>query len=115
MSEFASTPYVVSPSLLLQGLYKDQVNLLYVRWNGSHVLDEQRDRLHPWRVQQQSGRLAFALAFDGELDLLLLRLAKLVHPCTDGLHLESCGSEAGVDRRLCDARLEVIYRAVAIP
>ncbi len=66
-------------------------------------------------MQQQGDSLILALAPNRQLHLVLLRLAELIHPHTNDFHLEGCGSLAGVDHRLSDARLEIAHRAVASP
>ena len=40
------------PSLPLDELYEDQVNPLYIRWDGGSIPGADRYRLHPWRMQQ---------------------------------------------------------------
>ncbi len=92
-----------------------QVNMLDICWEGIAIADADRHGLYPWHVQQQRGRLFLALTSDGELDAILLRLAKLVHPCADDLHLEDHSLLARVHRRLGDARLQISDQAVAIP
>ena len=92
-----------------------QVNMLDICRESIAIADADRYGLYPWHVQQQGSRLFLALASDGELDALLLRLAKLVHPCANDLHLEDHRLLARVHRRSGDARLEISDQAVAIP
>ncbi len=78
------------------------------------IADADRHGLYPWHVQQQRSRLFLALASDGELDSISLRLAKLVHPCADDLHLEDHRLVACVRHRPGDAWLEISDQTVAI-
>ena len=82
---------------------------------GTAIADADPHGLYPWHMQQQRSSLVPALASNGQLDLVLLRLAELVHPCTADLHLEGCGSPVRVHRCLSDTRLKISDQAVAIP
>ena len=63
--------------------------MLHIRWDGFAVPGADRHGLFTWHMQQQSSCLRLTLAPNSELDLVLLRLAKLVRPCTDDLDLQS--------------------------
>lgn len=95
--------------------HKVQVNTLYIRRDGISILGTDRHGLYPWHMQQQRSSLVPALASNGQLDLVLLCLTELVHPCTADLYLEGCGSPVRVHRCLSDTRLKISDQAVAIP
>jgi len=92
-----------------------QVNILDICRESIAIADADRHGLYPLHMQQQRGRLFLALASDSELDLILLCLAKLIHPCTDDHHLEVHRLVVRVHRHSGDARLEISDQAVAIP
>jgi|SRR5712692_2554673 len=94
---------------------KVQVNTPDSHWESVAIAGADRCALYPWHMQQQRNRLILILASDGELDLVLLRQAKAVHPRTGDVYPKSCHSLAGVHRRPGDARLEISHQAIALP